>query len=248
MDGDTVTYALSGSGYFEIDEMRRPDNDQHVAGLRGDGQPYGHGDWRTTPRGMDSIDVTIMVGNVVECEDAGAVAVDDRTNTGLMADCEALLASKDTLMGDGATMTLNWAVDMPIGQWDGIRGAAVPWRHAGAGNLVVPPWHKRERGSWQSRSQAERDDTGRAGPAGRIDTAVPASQQSDGGYRRIEWLDQPGLAAPLRQPVERRHTDLSGMTSLERLYIHQNQFTGGVPTGLSDSVTHILVQRNDLRR
>ena len=40
--------------------------------------------------------------------------------------------------------------------------------------------------------------------------------------------------------------DLSGMTSLERFYIHVNQLTGGVPTGLSDSVTHILVHRNDL--
>ena len=40
--------------------------------------------------------------------------------------------------------------------------------------------------------------------------------------------------------------DLSGMTSLERFYIHENQLTGGVPTGLSDSVTHILVHRNML--
>ena len=40
--------------------------------------------------------------------------------------------------------------------------------------------------------------------------------------------------------------DLSGMTSLERFYIHQNQLTGGVPTALSDSVTHILVHRNML--
>ena len=36
------------------------------------------------------------------------------------------------------------------------------------------------------------------------------------------------------------------MTSLERVYLHRTSLTGGVPTGLSDSVTHLLVQRNDL--
>ena len=36
------------------------------------------------------------------------------------------------------------------------------------------------------------------------------------------------------------------MTSLERFYVHQNDLTGGVPTALSNSVTHILVHRNML--
>ena len=45
----------------------------------------------------DSIAVTVNVGNVEECEDAGATAVADTSNAGAMADCEALLGHRETL-------------------------------------------------------------------------------------------------------------------------------------------------------
>ena len=43
----------------------------------------------------------------------------DESNTGLVSDCEALLAARDALAG---TATLNWSSDTPITGWDGIRG------------------------------------------------------------------------------------------------------------------------------
>ena len=39
-------------------------------------------------------------------------------NPGLMLDCKTLLAAKDELRGTG---TLNWSVDVPMAQWDGVR-------------------------------------------------------------------------------------------------------------------------------
>ena len=49
------------------------------------------------------------------CVSGGAVV--DVTNTGLLADCETLLAARDTLAG---TAALNWVADTPITEWDGV--------------------------------------------------------------------------------------------------------------------------------
>ena len=46
-------------------------------------------------------------------------------NTGLMADCQTLLALKDALRG---TATLNWSVDTVITSWDGITMSGTPSR------------------------------------------------------------------------------------------------------------------------
>ena len=49
------------------------------------------------------------------CVSGGAVP--DATNTGLISDCEALLAARDTLAG---TAALNWSADTPIADWNGV--------------------------------------------------------------------------------------------------------------------------------
>ena len=59
------------------------------------------------------------------CVTGGAVS--DVTNDGLVSDCEALLAARDTLAGSGA---LNWSAEAPIGQWDGITLRGTPARVA----------------------------------------------------------------------------------------------------------------------
>ena len=46
-------------------------------------------------------------------------------NPGLMRDCQALLAAKDTLRG---TATLNWSVDTAITGWDGVTTSGTPSR------------------------------------------------------------------------------------------------------------------------
>ena len=48
------------------------------------------------------------------CVVAGLV---DATDLGLIADCETLLAARDTLAG---TATLNWSADTPIADWSGV--------------------------------------------------------------------------------------------------------------------------------
>ena len=57
----------------------------------------------------------------VEC----GSAVADRSNTGLVSDCEALLAAEDTLRG---TAALNWAPSTAIAKWDGITLGGNPKR------------------------------------------------------------------------------------------------------------------------
>ena len=44
-------------------------------------------------------------------------------NPGLVADCDTLLAARDTLAG---TATLNWSASTPIDQWEGITLAGSP--------------------------------------------------------------------------------------------------------------------------
>ena len=55
---------------------------------------------------------------------SGSTATPSGSPAGLVADCEALLFSRDALRG---TATLNWSVDTAIGSWDGVtvRGGRV---------------------------------------------------------------------------------------------------------------------------
>ena len=46
-------------------------------------------------------------------------------NPGLVSDCEALLASRDTLAG---TASLNWSAATPLAQWEGIMRSGTPQR------------------------------------------------------------------------------------------------------------------------
>ena len=56
---------------------------------------------------------------------SGSAVPDAASNPGLVSDCEALLASRDTLAG---TATLNWSADTPIADWDGITLEGTPQR------------------------------------------------------------------------------------------------------------------------
>ena len=49
----------------------------------------------------------------------------DDANFRLVLDCEALLSARDTLAG---TVSLNWAADIPIADWDGITVRGMPAR------------------------------------------------------------------------------------------------------------------------
>ena len=55
-----------------------------------------------------------------QCSNGTAVPI-PANNAGLVADCAALLASKDTL--EGTTGNLNWSADRAISDWDGVTTA-----------------------------------------------------------------------------------------------------------------------------
>ncbi len=70
--------------------------------------------------GIDPPD-TYSVEAVDPAETCGD-AVADKSNTGLLADCDALLGARDVLalpLADGEPR-LNWSADTPIAEWDGI--------------------------------------------------------------------------------------------------------------------------------
>ena len=118
-DGDTLSYTLGGAdaGSFTID------------GSSGQISTATALDYETknsysvtvtaTDSGSltDTIAVTINVTEVVEdygCATKGAV---DTSNSGLVADCEALLRSRNRLEGSAR---LSWSEFIPIARWEGV--------------------------------------------------------------------------------------------------------------------------------
>ena len=109
-DDDSLTYSLSGSMYFNVND----DGQIMTTAMLDHEAMSSHTVTVTASDGedSDSITVTVMVGDMYpDCTVAG--------NNGLTNDCEALLDSKDALGG-----SLNWDQGTPINDWDGIRGRA----------------------------------------------------------------------------------------------------------------------------
>ena len=249
-DDDTLTYSLSGSAYFEIDSATGQISttmmldyeamSSHTVTVMAD-------DGSGVENATASIDVTVDVGNVEECEDAGATAVADTSNAGAMADCEALLASRDALMGEDATRMLNWSADTPIADWYGVRklseSGRVEWLYLHGVSS------KDATDDAPARAEVKLNGTIPAGLGGLTEmTRLYLHRNNLAGEIPAELNDLTNLVwlRLYNNDLSGDIPDLSGMTSLQRLYIHENMLTGGVPTGVSDSVTHMLVQRNML--
>ena len=68
--------------------------------------------------------------NLPTCEDtcAWGEALPDPNNQGLVADCEALLAARDTLTAGQKSERLNWSAREPIGNWRGVVRGGNPER------------------------------------------------------------------------------------------------------------------------
>ena len=144
------------------------------------------------------------------------VAVTDRSNTGLIADCNALLTAKDTLRG---TAALNWAPDTSIARWNGITLAGTPAR------VTKVKLHKK------GLSGQIPADLGRLGNLEELwlyTNALSGTIPSEmGNLANLTWLFV-------------SDNDLSGQIpetlnnlSLDRLWLHKNNFTGCVPYNLT---------------
>ena len=89
----------------------------------------GAGDTRTLTVGAGdgvsgTTSVTVTIRLTATCSDGIAVS-DAANNPGLVSDCETLLVARDTLAGSA---TLNWSVNSPIADWEGVILAGSPLR------------------------------------------------------------------------------------------------------------------------
>ena len=178
-----------------------------------------------------------------ECSDAVPSAA---SNPGLVADCEALLAARDTLAGSG---TLNWSGSTAIAAWDGVTLSGSPLRVTKL-NLrdsqltgTIPP----ELGGLASLAELSLGDNRLTGPIpawlggltnlqqlslsnNQLSGPVPIWLGSLTNLREL-WLYDNQLTGPI--PLQ-----LASLTNLERLSLSQNQLSGAIPTELG-SLTNL---------
>ena len=167
----------------------------------------------------------------VTCLTGGAVA-DTANNPGLAADCEVLLAAKDTLAGSA---TLDWSVSVPIDQWEGVTVGGTGRRVTGL-NL------------------------GDKGLTGRIPAELGSLIYLENLFltrNELTGIIPPGLgqltnlgvlalgANQLTGPIP---TWLGSLTSLQVLYLWGNQLTGPIPSALSSlaSLQVLSLSQNQL--
>ena len=149
------------------------------------------------------------------CENGIAVENPER-NPGLVADCEALLASRDALAGEG---TLNWSDGRPITEWDGVRIAGTPPRVTRleletsglTGNIPA------ELGNLSALEWLHLGSNQLTGP-------IPAALGSL-RFLRVLGLQNNRLSGPI--PPE-----LGALSQLLELYLRGNQLTGTIPAAL----------------
>ena len=139
-------------------------------------------------------------------------------NPGLMADCDALRAARDTLAGTG---TLNWSADVPIAEWDGVTVGGSPLRvtelrladmeltgeiPAGLGSLA-----NLEK-LWLSENQLTGEIPAELGNLPNL-------------VEQVLWDNELSGAIP---------AELGGLSNLKLLSISQNQLTGGIPAEMGN--------------
>ncbi len=125
--GDTITYSLEGTDAASFSIVATSGQIQTSAALDASTKStYSVTVVASDGKGRATIPVTITVTAAPAnygCATNGAV---DASNTGLVADCEALMASRNIL--EGNTGRLNWSSSRPIGQWDGLFFGGSPQR------------------------------------------------------------------------------------------------------------------------
>ena len=286
-DTELLVYDLGGAdgGMFSLEGPSDEDNEvtlslkdapdfENPADADGD-NAYEVSITATDPSGAtDTLMVTVMVDDVddkpvitlgpgtvqdpdSECVTGGAVA--SASYAGLTADCEALLASEDALVGDGTG--LNWDAGTPISEWNGVIVDGDPMRvtniylkgHGLAGMIPATI------GDLDGLVKLQLHDNDLTGP-------IPAEL---GNLSSLEWLILYRNAFTGGIPAElgnlsnldilwlySNDNDLTGgipselgnLTSLRRLYLHDNGLTGEIPSELGNmaSLRYLILSRNEL--
>ena len=181
-------------------------------------------------------------------------AVRDRTNAGLIHDCEALLDVRDTLAGSA---TLNWSTDTRIWAWDGViregdplrvtklvlrdrdLDGTIPAELGKLSSLVVLNLHSNMLSGAipDLRSLIGLEELYLAN--NELSGGIPESLGNMASVREL-WLWGNQLQGTI--------PDLSGMTGLETLKLADNMLDGGVPAGpmLPPNVRWLIIDRNPL--
>ena len=148
-----------------------------------------------------------------ECSDAVPGAA---SHPGLVADCEALLAARDTLAGSG---TLNWSGSTAIASWDGVTVDGSPLRVT---SLVL------------SDSQLTGTIPPELGNLNNLERLSLTRNQLTGDIppelsllTNLQLLALGGNQLSGEVP-----SSLGNITNLEELYLWGNQLTGPIPVGL----------------
>ena len=186
-----------------------------------------------TSTGPWSTAVTGTPGRVTTsaCATGHAVPVAFR-NPWLVADCNALLAGRDALVGSA---TLNWSANTPIVYWDGVTIGGTPlrvtWLELPDSQLTgAIPTELGSLTSLQVLILSENQLTGPIPPElGRLTNLVVLAL----------WGNQ--LTGPI--PVS-----LGDLANLELLYLTDNQLTGPIPTKLGrlDNLQELSLGDNEL--
>ena len=126
--GDTITYSLEGTDAASFGIVASSGQIQTSAALDASTKSTYSVTVRATDNngGSATIAVTITVTAApvsYGCATNGAV---DASNTGLVADCEALMASRNLLEGNSGR--LNWSPATRINQWEGVSLRGTPAR------------------------------------------------------------------------------------------------------------------------
>ena len=163
----------------------------------------------------------------------GVAVLNPSDNSGLVSDCEALLAGKDTLAG---TASLNWSADVGMEDWDGVFIDDYPSR-------VL-----------QLDLSADFDSEGKA-----LTGQIPA-ELGRLTYLEAIYLQNPNTVCnsedECRDVDEREHNRLTGpipaelgnLSNLEQLMLFGNQLTGEIPLELGNltNLEELLLSENNL--
>ncbi len=228
--GGLLQYTLAGlTGGTQYDIQVRAVNDA------------GDGSWSDTVTGTPIMATTMASACVTE----GAVT--DATNTGLISDCDALLAARDALAGSGATRSLNWEAGTSISQWYGV---------------VLSDTTPQRVTQLRLHGQSANADRGTA--EAKLNGTIPPEL---GHLSELEILylhrnnlrgEIPGALNSLSKLrllylYDNELTSISdelgsGMSSLRRLFAQRNRIDGAIPAGLGDMprLDWLRLERNRL--
>ena len=160
--------------------------------------------------------ITAWSSPLLACDDGVAVP-DPENNPGLVADCEALLAARDELAGNGR---LNWSAGRALARWEGIRVSGAPPRVSRLrldSNQLTGKLPE-ELGQLTGLEELRlRNDQFSGGVTGELPAEL-------GKLSRLVELRLDGNRLTGNLPVE-----LGELRELRELHLQKNQLTGGLP-------------------